>query len=726
MLLSQNGTGVQTPSPATISDFQRANEVVATAAFQANVAAQLGAGGDIVIIGDSIFAGTGDNEPNSVQNWLHAGLRRKYSNPSYETGFGFYPVTSSVLGSAYAAASGEPNYYHPLDFTGTPTSENYYYLRVRRSPGTAGAKTRFSFPAVMPDGTKIKKIELVVSTYATTGPNTALSFTVDAYSVAAPLSSGDATITAGTASSITHNGLQGVTQVYDSTNLPNSGNISNGPRYRTGLLPITFDGATHNPVVQVTTDQDMFVEGVILYCDDWDPDGKGVRIHRICGSGNQLLPQRSTQTAGSPDRWAFNSLGFMAWYRSWIHRFGFSGTSASYETKGPSCRAKLFILELTGINDQLVNNSGPFTIGQNLINTVDAALQTNSAVSFLLAIPYCPGSTLCDPWRTGYGTGTTNGADGTVCSWTSLTWAAYALQAKYPDRVAVVNKDIKLGQLKYADAIVAKGWNTADFIHWKNGGPPSMAQDILSILPNPTPFPISIALASSTITQNITTAIRFDRFDKLKNWGSSHVDYDVQTIDTTLANRPSRSSDNLSVQFNETFGRNIGGYAAASNMVAPQGDFTVFVRLYLTQIPYSGQSYKSLIYGDDGGSAVAWGLYLGYSASSANALKPLAYGSTATGCTSAISLSAWQTIAVVRSGSTVTYYINGVAANSGTATTPSSSPSTRFIGGPNPSGAVTPLPAGTKISHLLEASRAMTADEIASLHTNPDQVFVLA
>ena len=86
----------------------------------------------------------------------------------------------------------------------------------------------------------------------------------------------------------------------------------------------------------------------------------------------------------------------------------------------------------------------------------------------------------------------------------------------------------------------------------------------------------------------------------------------------------------------------------------------------------------------------------------------------------------WHTFAAVRSGTSLTYYLDGLALNTVTGTsTPGSTPGPRSILEPTPGGGNKVGTVGMKISHMFEYSRNLSTAEIASLHANPDQIFIL-
>ena len=691
---------------------------VFTTGFQSGLQSTLARGGDIIVVGDSIFSGRGDSWSNSVQNQLRDSILARFSNPGWESGYGYFSV-----GDQWQAASGTPTYFQIGGYSISTHSSNYVNgVTVMNTTGLS-QQCRFSFPPTITGAGKmvypIKRIELIISSWLCVGNNaTNPTLTVDCYSSpSGPLSSGAAYITAGTASSITHNGLTGITQTFT------PGNTTQAAENRLGVLTIQFDGITHNPVIQITSTDDCDIAGVILYYNDWDVDGKGVRYHDRCISGSQLLPTRSTQASGSPDWTAFNSSqGFMARYRSWLNSTGFAGTANAYEVpvNSPCCNTKLVIIQY-GTNDELINVNTPSAFGAYYMDTVDAILNANPQAYILLVQTYCPGG-ICDPWRTGYSSGGGGNKTLTIVTWTAYMAVMYACQAKYPNNVACVSIDRLLGEANYATAITGRGWGQADLIHWVGNGPAFATQQIMSVLPTKGSFPISTGLVVNSLTANCVVAVRLDRFEKLQNYGSLGGTFTNNRFETLAGNRNRRTNDNLSVTFNETVVRPLAGYTSVNSIAPPQGNYTVFMRLSMTTPPYAGQANVSDIYGDVGGVASDWSVRVGTSGQ-------FQMNST-TGTASSGSFlpfdGTWHTFAAVRSGTSLTYYLDGLALNTVTGTsTPGSTPGPRSIFEPTPGGGNKVGTVGMKISHMFEYSRNLSTAEIASLHANPDQIFIL-
>lgn len=673
--------------------------IVVTDTFKAGLAAQLARGGDICFHADSIGSGKGAAFTESEQFLLRRLLLDKFQNAGYESGYGYFSV-----GDPWDCASGTPTYFHKGGFTGAPFSNNYMNMISVHANG-ANSQCRFSFPPSI-YGRKIKKVELVLFTYNVTNP----TYTVDLYSVASPLSSGDAYITAGTASSITHSGLTGVSQTIT------PGNITNATAYRTGVLNISFDGVNHNPVVQVTTSDDVEVCGVILYCDDWEYEGKGVRFHDFSVSGRQLLPTRSTHTPGSPDKYAYTNANFLSWFRSWQLRIGTYGLSNSYVTNGPCCNTKLMILGL-GVNDELLNGSTPSAYAAYCIDTVDAILDANPQTYILIRQPYCPGN-ICESWRKGYDPGLSGSKISPAINFTAYWSWIYVAQAKYPDRVAVISYDRLLGEKSYSEAITTKGWSTVDNIHWKNSGPSWGVSQTAKTLPEKSYFALSTGIKADSLSASCTQAVRFDRFENVPNWGSIGGTWSAQTGAGYPGNRASRTSDGLSFTMNITTNNDGYGFQFSDNIAPPQGNYTLLIRFFLASSPPSGQSYICSLYGDEGGTAANWQLRLG-SGTAGNALKLDGVS------TSPVVIGAWNTVIKTRNGTSVTYYLNGTIAGTGTESIPANTAGYRKMATVT-TGPGRPLTPGSKVSHAIEWSRVLSASEISAISANPDLIFNFA
>lgn len=688
--------------------------VVATSGFKSNLAASLSRGGDIIVDADSIFSGRGDDWNNSVQNRLRLALTKLFQNSGYESGYGYFPA-----GDQWSVGSNTPTWFHQKTFTGTPVQPNYFQGVTSRSNG-ANSQCRFSFPAIMTDTSggsyPIKKIELIISSIAP--ESTAPSITVDIYATAAPLAAGAALITAGTATGITYNGLTGITRTIT------PGNINNGGEYRCGVENITFDGSTHCPVLQVTTSSDCEVVGVILYNNDWDIEGKGVRFHDRCISGAQLLPNRSTQTSGSPDWTASNYAGFMTRYRSWANPYGFSGvSSANGVCLGPSCNGKLFIIA-KGINDQLLNGNTPSAFEAYYMDTIDAILNANNQACIVLVQDYCPAS-ICAAWRTGYDSGGAGNKTHVICTWTAYNAVLYACQAKYPNNVSVVSLDRLLGETTYANAITARGWGQGDQIHWNNGGPAWAVSQIMSVMPSAkSTFGLATGLGSGTWA-NALHAIRFDRLQVLQNFGTLGGTYTISASGYTgnPGTLPARSSDNLSITFN--LGTQVGGcdYTYSSTVTRDQGNFTIMIRMFVNATPIAGKQYINDLYGDEGGTGVTDGIRLGGDGTLAHALRFMHVNGNTYASADAV-VGQWNTFVVQNSGGTLSYRVNGSAAGTATYSTPAATASSLQIG--NFTAPARPIEVGSKLSHIVHMPSAISLVDIQAWETNPDIAFTLS
>lgn len=686
------------------------NALVYTTNFQTGIQSVLARGCDTVFITDSEGSGKGSDWRKSLVNVLRDMYLGRYENAGYESGFGRYSV-----GDPWAANSNTPPYFHKGGFTDGTVSQNYVNpVTVTNASGTS-KQCRFSFPAIMqPCGTggkqyPNKRVELIISTYST--GSTAPTLVVDSYATAAPLSSGDAYIASGTASSITYNGLTGVSQTFT------PGNLTGQTEHGLGLLTITFDGSTHCPVIQITTSDNVDILGVRLFNNDWDADGKGNRFHDFAINGQQLLPTRSTQTSGSPNLWAFNSAGFNGRFRQYIDQFGTYGTSNTSVTIGPCKTGRVFFLGL-GINDQLLNANTAGTFGSYYMDTVDAVMNASSNTYMVLIIPFCPGS-ICAAWRKGYDSGGSGNKLHVMTSWSAYMQVCYAAQAKYPDRIAVASLDALLGTLDYADAVVAKGYapDNNDNIHWGGNGPSWFATQIMNILPPRGTFNLATGLGSG-VWNTATWAVRFDRFFTLKNLGSVGGTFTTQSGSFT-DKRPQRSADSLSVKFVQNSNLDGYGYAYSTTVAPPQTDYTICGRMYINNSPPAGQAYIMSIFGDEGGTGINYLVRLGNGGASGNALR-LNLSTASTNSSSDVPVGSWFTfIITVQRNGTVTYYVNNVAAGTATDSAPANTASSVKFG--TTAGPGRPLYG--QMGQFIIVPSILGASDRAAFHANPDVAF---
>jgi hypothetical protein len=654
-----------------------------TQAFKDNLAANLATGGDVYIRGDSIFSGQNDSWDNSVQlrlkNVLHS-----WATNGVEPGYGFYSVPDVALGTTDIQ-----QYFHEKTFTGskTATGENYSVLRVARSSGGANSACRFSFPATI-KGRKIKRVELVMRG---SSPATA---TWDAYSVATPLASGDAVITAGTATGISHSGLTGQTGTI------NFGTWSNSMEVQLGVLPIVFDGVTHNPVIQVTTSSaDVYVTGIILYCDDADVNGRGIRVHCMSASGNALFPGRSADLVPYKSNWGMR-----------IEPFGFGnyglGSSQS-PISSPSINGKLII------TDFMINDRGSYTTTLEgwrgyCPATVDQWFTQNPRVQVLWIIPYCVGNP--PEWR--------DGIDDAEGSWQQYANVIYSIQAKYPSRVAIINVDALLGYETYANAITARGWNTPDIVHWQGGGPQFLAAQFAGILPTPVSAPRATGLDPS-LGASCVVGLRLESETIHTSRGSFSGTFSRNTSGADPAQFARRTPFTL---VGNTFsgGNNYGMISSGAVTTPTTGDFTIFARVKVTVDALAGMAYISSVFGEEGGAGGTFQIRLGTGV--IGTLRKISVTGASAESTNAIALNTWATIAYTRVGSVGTYYINGVSDRVVTASSPTATAQVLRIGEVN--GSFRPITG--EISHVGLWNRALSAAELLALTSNPDALFTLA
>lgn len=670
-----------TPNPMT---------VIASDTWKTNLANQLAQGGDCLVgPADSIFAGTGDSWNNAVQQQLRTAFLDRYQNSGYESGPGFYCV-----GDLSNGATGAPSYFHEGGFNATKSGENYYFPRMAICPNSASA-CRFSFPTTL-YGRKIKRMELVISTFGTS--TTAPTIVVDAYSVPTPQPPTDDYQVSGFASTIVHDGLTGVTTTYT------PGNVTNAPMHKLGILPITFNGTTHNPTIQVSSSSPVAVLGVILYCDDWDIDGKGVRFHGMAAAGFAAFGGRYNAQNPVMDS------GAVPWYRSFLRDDYCYGISNTAVTTSPTSNGKLLIWE-AAINDRIIwtNSLADFLV--MVRDTTDLIMTTSDKIQILFVIPYVIGGGF-DSWRKGYD-GATIDPEGT---WTAYTDVFYQVQAKYPDRIAILNLYADLGYQDYASAITARGWNTVDGVHWKNGGPGYAASRIMSVLPSKASFNKATGVSAATISNNLTHAYRFDGVSP-KNWGSASGTLGRNASGALPSLRSRRTRDGKSMSLAGTTGY---GFVTSGNVAIPTGDCSMFVRMKLTADPGSSMAYISSVFGEESGPGGTFQLRLGDGLS--NQIRVPSFTNASTRATAAVPLNQYSVFGFVRSGSTVTYYIDGVAAGAATATTVTATTMPFRV------GEITGFsgrPAKGEVSHAFLWTRALSGTEVTNLAANPDLPFTL-
>lgn len=659
--------------------------VKATQAFKDNLATNLAAGGDIFIRGDSIFTGTGGDTWENTVDLRLKNLIHSWSTNDVEPGYGFYSV-----GDVSSAGTNIGQYFHEKTFTGSKasTGENYSVLRVARSSGSPGSACRFSFPATV-QGRKVKRVELVMRGAS---PATA---TWDAYSVATPLVAGDATITAGTATGIIHSGLTGQTGTI------NFGSWSNSAEVQLGLLPIVFDGVTHNPVIQVTTDSaDVFVTGIILYCDDANINGKGLRVHCMSAAGNSVYPGRSADLVVHAAVWQTRIDPYGMGY------YGIANTAQPLTSV--SQNAKLVISDF-GINDRLVYTSDFASWRTYFRDTINKLMTDSAAVQFIWVIPYCPG---------GVGAGWRDGINDAEGNWRQYMDVAYQIQAEFPSRFAVVNLDAALGHDTYANAIAAKGWGQADLVHWKGGGPAYLVGLIGSVLPSPAPSLRATGL-DGALGASCVCAVRFE---------SETIQQSRGTFTGTFA-RNSGAVPALfprRVGFQPTGVRLAGtatyGMTSSGNITPPTtGDFTIYARVRLTADPVTGGAFIASVFGDESGPGGTFQIRLGTGV--VGGVRKISVTGASAESTNAIALGSWATIAYTRVGSVGTYYINGVSDRVVTASSPTATAQPMQIGEITGFGG---RPMTGEISHVALWNRALSGAELLTLTSNPDALFTLA
>lgn len=683
---------------------------VFTAGWQTQTAKALGRGGGYLIYGDSTFAGKGDNWNNSVVNWLRDYLTSTYDNPGYESGWGRVHAADSSGGS-----TGSPSWVDKNTFTGTPASALTVNNLNIRSNG-ANSQCRIVVPPTITGPTgkvyKNKKIELVISAY---GESTAPSITVDIYPVSGPITAGTGYITAGTAGSISLNGITGITRTIT------PGNITNGAEYDCGVENITFDGTTTYICYQVTTSSDCEVAGWNLFNNDWGVEDKSNPFQDFAISGAQLAVNRSTQTSGSEDYTASNFAGHCAMFRSQVLDNGWAGiANANGVNAGPVQRIKLMILA-RAINDQLLNTNSPSTYGGYLMDTVDAILQASPGTQIILVQMYCIKGAGGSTWRTGYNNGGGGNQLSTAITWTAYNAAIYAIQAKWPNNVAVVSIDRLLGEDTYDNTITARGWNQADAIHWKGGGPQWCAQQIMSIMPAKTTVGLASGLGSGTWA-NALHAVRFDKYKTITDYGSAGGTWtrDVNGSFFQYWARP--SGDGLSVVFKCPSQLAVGHYVYSLTPNPPTGDFTILVRMYVNATPVAGKQYINDIVGNEGGTGSNHGVRLGADGTLAHALRFMHLNGSTYANTDAV-VGQWNTFVVQNSGGTLSYRVNGSAAGTASFTPPTAQASAWWAGGF--AAPARPIEPGSGLSHWVLMPSAISLADIQAWEANPDIAFTL-
>ncbi len=676
---SRSSSGTQNPLTVVVTD-----------TWKANLADQFAQGGDCLVgPADSIFAGTGDSWDNAVQQLLRTQFLDRFQNSGYESGPGFYCV-----GDLSNGATGAPTYFHEASFNAAKSGENYYFPRMSICPNSASL-CRFSFPTTL-YGRKIKKMELVISTFGTS--TTAPSITVDAYSVATRQTASDDYGSPGFASSMVHDGLTGVTTIYT------PGNLTNAPMHKLGLLPITFNGTTHNPTIQISSSSPVAILGVILYCDDWDIDGKGVRFHGMAAAGFAAFGGRYAAQNPTMDS------GAVPWYRTFLRDDYCYGISNTMSTTSPTSNGKLMIWE-AAINDRIIWTTSFADFLTMVRDTVDLIMTTSDKVQILFVIPYAIAGGF-DSWRKGYD-GATIDPEGT---WTAYTDVFYQVQAKYPDRIAILNLYADFGYQDYATAITARGWNTVDGVHWKNGGPAYAASRIMSVLPSKASFSKATGASATALTTNMTHAYRFDGVTP-KNLGSAGGTMGRNTSGALPSLRSRRTRDGKSMRLNATAGY---GFVTSGNVAIPTGDCSIFVRMKLTDEPGAGNVNILSIFGDELGAGGTFQLRLGDGLS--NQIRMPSFTNANARSTGTVPLNQYSIFGFVKSGSTVTYYIDGIAAGTATATTVTATTMPFRVGEIAGYGG---RPTKGEVSHAFLWTRALSSTEVTNLTANPDLPFTL-
>lgn len=667
---------------------------VRSATYDANLALMLEQGGDALWFGDSISCYS-DSYGNTIEKMWYDYMVANYSKPGLESGYGLYMVGSKSLG----VVLDEPTNFHEKTFTATKTGENFYWTRMSLC-GTGGPfSCRFAYgPSI--DGRQIKKIELVYSTFST--GNVAPSVIIDTYCSDVPLVSGDALITPGTGGSETHLGITGISRVFT------PGNVSNSTISRAGIEGITFDGVTHNPVIQITSALPFIVLGVILYWNDDDTDSKAVRIHRNSGGGNVLFGQRN-QTA-SP---TMDTAGIFAW-RSYMrddYNYGISSSSSSQTCNN----LKLMVLEI-GINDYLIWMTSPTaqqTFSNFIRDTVDMFMTTSDKGHLHVVISYCPAG-VCATWRKGL-SGTT-----IINSWILMNDMWYSIQAKYPDRIRVTNIDSQFGYKTYLNAVPVAD-QFPDQVHTRYNGPKRIWNYIKKYFPKRTTFLQSTGLNGGfALSSGLAVAMAFDRKVPI-NYGSLGGSAS-RGPGAIASNRARRSFDGKSMRFTGAITQY--GMNTSFNITAPTGDFTIFVRVKITTDPGAGIVYTVNLFGDNGGAGGTFQVRLGYGGAIGNVRKiSCSAGNNGnTGCTTAIGNNVFAVCGVVRTGANVRFFIDGVFINQVAATAVTATAMPFKIADETNGKGLT-----GEVSHvLLHSTLAFSDADMLTVGSNLDQFFTRA
>ena len=434
--------------------------VTATPAFLTRVAdAVRTPDADVRIYGDSIFAGQGDTaEANAVAARLRARLHAAY-DPTTVHGLGYFPAT--------APSDCWPAYWkHDPETTtafGNAAPAGGECIQI-----PAGKRYRVQLPpSFVQNGRtyRTKRVEIIHTRLdGTTG------YTYDVYPSAAQLTEADAFVAAGSGNSKTSGGLTGITGTV-TVGAESGGQMGD----TSGVLPITFDGATHSVNVQITAGSaGCLIEGLNLYGDDI---GTGLRVHNCTRSGDHLYGKQWYDVGGG---------AVYAWFAHFGIPFGaFRGGAGA---ASPANRGALIVLNWA-VNDLIF---GPLE-APGYVQRLDSILRQQDAsgivVPILIALSYAPGGG-ADVWYTGYDAALGGFPPKTTYPEAILS-VIKSISRRWGDRVGFVNVQAALGGGSYAENVAAKGWATPDAIHIKGGGAAAIAELVASAIASGVPSPPS-------------------------------------------------------------------------------------------------------------------------------------------------------------------------------------------------------------------------------------------